>query len=375
VRTRTQPSPPLAAQAIGGLAQNAWQRVLAAWWPVVLASLAAALSWWIAHDLLGHPQPFFAPIAAAISLSTSRIERSRRIAQMMIGVLLGIGVGEALAATYGPSTAAVGLIVLVTMTAALAAGFGFFNQGMMFANQAASSAILVVTLHRHGTGGERVLDAAVGGAVAFLLGVALFPAQPLRLLGDAELSVLRTLAVTLQRVAGRIATQAPADDASTLRTGSHIHRQLGALARTQATARASVRIAPRRWRLRGAVAAESSRTAHLELLSNAVLGMVRVAASWVYGGEPIAGEIQAQIASLADTLGRLASAPAPWPAELRADVRTLAEWTTTHYVGAPTDRDAIAGSILRAAADDLAKVIEAEHLQSTATVNGRRWHS
>ena len=77
-------------------AHEAWERLRPAWWPVVLASVAAALSWLIAHNVLGHTQPFFAPIAAAISLCTSRIRRSRRIAQMVFGVILGIGIGEGL---------------------------------------------------------------------------------------------------------------------------------------------------------------------------------------------------------------------------------------------------------------------------------------
>jgi len=117
---------------------DAWVRVHAAWWTVVLASIAAALSWLIAHRVLGHPQPFFAPIAAAISLSTSPIQRSRRIVQLVFGVLLGIGIGEALAAVIGTSTTALGVTVLVTMLAALVAGVSFFSEGMMFANQAAA---------------------------------------------------------------------------------------------------------------------------------------------------------------------------------------------------------------------------------------------
>ncbi|MDQ6731819.1 MAG: hypothetical protein M3022_16410, partial [Actinomycetota bacterium] len=29
-------------------------------WPVAHSALAAALAWYLAHGLLGHPQPFFA---------------------------------------------------------------------------------------------------------------------------------------------------------------------------------------------------------------------------------------------------------------------------------------------------------------------------
>src|SRR5947209_2428542 len=184
-------------------------RATESWQPVALAALAAALAWLIAHRLLGHPQPFFAPIAAAIALSTS--------------------------------TVALGVIVFVTMSAARFTGGGFFGEGMMFANQAAASAILVLTLHRHGTGGERVLDAIVGGAVAFALGVVLFPAHPLAILATAERSMLRVLADTLGRVAERIAVGDTPDDEWALQASQHIHRQLAGLAQARAMASANVR--------------------------------------------------------------------------------------------------------------------------------------
>src|SRR5437762_9644581 len=100
-------------------------RALDSWQPVALAAVAAALAWLIAHSLLGHPQPFFAPIAAAISLSTSRIQRSRRIVQMVIGVLLGIAIAELLSALIGTGTIAIGVIAFVTLSAAVLAGAGF----------------------------------------------------------------------------------------------------------------------------------------------------------------------------------------------------------------------------------------------------------
>jgi uncharacterized membrane protein YgaE (UPF0421/DUF939 family) len=172
--------------------RRARRRVLDALAAVVQSAVAAALAWLVAHRVLGHSQPFFDPIAAAISLSTSYIQRSRQIAQMVGGVLLGIVVAELLHSLLGDSSAALGVIVLATMVIALAIGVGFFGDGMMFPNQAAASAVLVVTVHRHGTGAERGVDALVGGAVALVLGVGLFPAQPLNLLANAESDVLRT---------------------------------------------------------------------------------------------------------------------------------------------------------------------------------------
>ncbi len=349
--------------------RNAWERAHAAWQPIALAALAAALAWLIAHGLLGHPQPFFAPIAAAIALSTSPIQRARRTVQMVSGVLLGIGIGEALVALLGIGTASLGIIVFLTMIAAQVTGAGFFGQGMMFANQAAASAILIVTLHRHGTGGERALDAIVGGAVAFVLGVILFPAHPLTLLRDAERRVLRVLGDTLDRVTRVLSTDDRSDPDWTLRVSHEIHRELAELAQARATATANVRVAPRRWRLRDAVGAETRRIAQLDLLANAVLGLVRAAGSDIYGTRPLADELRARLADLTDAIRRLAATPQPWPPEVIATVERRVADVVAAEASDEHDRGTIVASVLRAAGDDLAHVID----QAPSAGQKRAW--
>ncbi|MEY8016860.1 hypothetical protein [Mycobacterium servetii] len=58
-------------------------------------------------------------------------------------------------------------------------GHGLIGQGMMFANQTAISAILVLALYRSGTGFERIFDALIGGAVALVFAIVLCPADRL----------------------------------------------------------------------------------------------------------------------------------------------------------------------------------------------------
>jgi uncharacterized membrane protein YgaE (UPF0421/DUF939 family) len=339
--------------------RRARRRVLDSFAAVLQSAAAAALSWLVAHRVLGHPQPFFAPIAAAISLSTSHIQRSRRIAQMVAGVLLGIGVAEGLTPVLGVSTAALGVIVLVTMVVALAAGVGFFGDGMMFPNQAAVSAVLVVTVHRHGTGAERGIDVLVGGAVALVLGVGLFPAQPLSLLADAESDVLRTLAANLGEVVEILRGGRDASDRWMLDTGHAIHRQLSALARARATARVNVRVAPRRFGLRAAVDSEVERTARVDLLANAVLGLVRAAAVANDDDRPRpAAELQDEMASLAEALSDLAAAERPWPPALLTEIQRRADEAIDQVTARNVDPDQVVASILRATARDLIAVIE-----------------
>jgi uncharacterized membrane protein YgaE (UPF0421/DUF939 family) len=287
--------------------------VRTSFWPAAQAALAAALAWLVAHRALGHTQPFFAPIAPAIALGTTHLQRSPRIVQMLIGVLLGIGVAEVLPALIGTSTLALGLIVLVTMLFAVLLGAGFIGKGTMFVNQSVASAILVLTLPGHSVGAERALDALVGGVVALVVGVILFPADPLPRLKQAERAVLRSLASAAQQVADLLGTGRVAQPGWALVIGHEIHEQLSMLAQARMTARANARIAPRRWRLRPIIEAEDQRIARLNLLADATLSLVRAVTVAIADGEPAAVPLQAQIASFAKVHEASADTPQPWP--------------------------------------------------------------
>lgn len=357
-----------APAAVARAGSGAQARVLAALWPLLQAALAAGIAWYVAHHLLGHPQPFFAPIAAAISLSTSPIQRSRRVAQMLVGVLLGIGIAEVLHGPLGDSTLALGTIVFVTMAVTVALGAGFFGDGMMFPNQAAASAVLVVTLHRHGTGAERALDAIVGGATAFVIGVGLFPAEPLKLLRAAEGRVLATLARRLGTVAARLqAGQWPEPD-WLLEAGHAIHQRLSALARARTTARINVRVAPRRFGRRRVVDAEVLRTAQLDLLANAIIGLIRSVAPPGDGTQLPAPALVQEITALAGALRWLAESERPWPETVLREVTATAQAALAYAEARGLDRDDTTTAILRAAANDLLAVIAPRDISEPAAL-------
>ncbi|EUA37624.1 hypothetical protein I549_2746 [Mycobacterium avium subsp. avium 2285 (R)] len=177
------------------------KRLGAVWFNLLQTSLAAGLSWYLAHDVLDHPQPFFAPIAAAVSLSTSNVLRAQRAVQMMIGVTLGIGLGTVVQGMLGPGALPIAVAALVALGAAVFIGGGFIGHGMMFANQTVVSALLVLALYRGGAGPERIFDALIGGAVAIVVAVLLFPADPRTVLGAARAGVLAVLHDVLSRAA------------------------------------------------------------------------------------------------------------------------------------------------------------------------------
>lgn len=338
------------------MGRQAADRVRTAFWPIALTAVAAALAWLVAHKGLGHAQPFFAPIAAAVSLSTSRIQRFRRIVQLVGGVLLGIGIAELLSSAIGISTVSLGVVVFVTLAIAVAGGAGFFAGGMMFANQAAASAILVVTLHKHGTGGERAIDALVGGGVSMVLGVLLFPAHPITLLRDAERRLLAELAATVEQTVGVMCGRLELGVEWSMVRGVAVHARVSELASARETALANVRIAPRRWRLRSTVAAEAARLARFDALADVVLAMARSASRAHETSESFSPMLCDEMAALGDGIRELAVTRQPWPEPVLNNIQTATERILARATSEPVDYGVVVAALLRTAAVDLSAI-------------------
>lgn len=301
--------PATARCAASGAARAGWQRLRAVWFTLVQTSVAAGLAWFLARDVLHHPQPFFAPIAATVSLSISNVLRAQRAVQMMIGVTLGIGVGTVAQALLGPGAVSIAVAALIALCAAVWIGQGYIGQGMMFANQTAVSAILVLALYRSGVGVERIFDALLGGVLAIVVAVLLFPADPLQVLRAARVGVFGILQRVLCRAAEIVAGRAPVPAGWPLSAVDRVHAQLGALLESRATASQIVRIAPRRWHLRDSVAAAESQAVQVALLAGSVLQLARIVA--VDGSdERSPGVAQSAIADLAAAVARVDPDPA-----------------------------------------------------------------
>src|ERR671917_715715 len=86
------------------------------WRPVVEATLAATVAWLLAADLVGDPQPFFAPAAALIVLGQARGQRMRRAVEVVLGVAAGVLVADLVVQALGPrSTWTVLTVILLTV--------------------------------------------------------------------------------------------------------------------------------------------------------------------------------------------------------------------------------------------------------------------
>ncbi len=162
-------------------------------WHIGQCAVAAALAWFLAHDVIGHPRPFFAPIVAVVCLGTSYGQRLRRVAEVTVGVAVGVFLADLLLLLIGTGAWQVGVLVALSMTVTL-----MLNAGTLFVTQAAVQGIVVVTFAASpGYALTRWADALIGGAVA-LVAAAVVPRAPLRRPREQAARVVRRIAELLR---------------------------------------------------------------------------------------------------------------------------------------------------------------------------------
>jgi uncharacterized membrane protein YgaE (UPF0421/DUF939 family) len=159
-------------------------------------AIAAAVAWFIAHDVLDHPRPFFAPVAAIVSLGMSYGQRLRRVGEVTLGVAVGVAVADVFVRVVGSGAWQIAVIVALSMAVAV-----LLSGGPLIVTQAAVQSVVVVTLLPQPEAGfNRWLDALIGGAVA-LAAAAIAPQTPLRRPRLEAARVLDELAVVLHGAA------------------------------------------------------------------------------------------------------------------------------------------------------------------------------
>jgi hypothetical protein len=269
-------------------------------WRALQGTAAATIAWALAQQVGGGHHPFFAPIAAFIALNAPLGERGQNAVRLVIGVFLGIAVGEATVAIFG----GYGGMAVATFTAASAAA-ALGGSRIMIA-QAASSAILVVAVAAE-PGIYRALDALIGAGVALVFSQALFSPQPLALLRRAEEVALAGVADGLELTSHALEHD---DDDEARRAVDRLRELRDHLAELSRVRGASSRVARRSavWRSqRAPVVRESESAGHLDLLAGsslsfarAALGASAAARAWL---APSAGELAAALSDLAQQPG------------------------------------------------------------------------
>ena len=299
-------------------------RLRAKRWQIAQCAVAAGAAWLIASDLLHHQTPFFAPVAAVVSLGTSYGQRLRRVAEVTIGVAIGVFVGDLIVAQVGTGWWQLTLIVALAMTTAV-----LLDGGQLFVNQAAIQSIVVSTLLPNSSAGLlRWTDALVGGAVA-LVAATVVPAAPLRRPREQAAVVMRKTAGLL-RAAGEVMSDGEVDRAMELladaRTTDTLIRELQDASREGLAVVAS---SPFRVRHKGNLRRMAELVDPLDRALRSTRVLVRQTAVAAYQQRPVPGSYSLLALDLADAADRVAD-------ELAADRMATAAQPALLAVGQAT---------------------------------------
>ncbi|MEV4627761.1 FUSC family protein [Micromonospora sp. NPDC049523] len=263
------------------------------------AGVAALLSWYISHDVLGNVDPVFAPISAVGTLAASLGQRLRRTVELILGVAVGIGIGDLLIIVVGSGPWQLGLIVTLSIIVTI-----FLGGSVAVVTQAAATAVLLVALAPKMSNVEfpRVIDALVGGGVGLFVVALLLPLNPLRIVDRAARPALETLAEQLTVTAQALAEHDPARASTALDRLRRVEEYMDGLQEALEGGRETATLAPARWNRRRALTryAESAEYINHAVHNSGVL--VRRAVTALEDDEPIPAAMASAVRQLADAV-------------------------------------------------------------------------
>jgi uncharacterized membrane protein YgaE (UPF0421/DUF939 family) len=175
--------------------------------PIVQNATAAVSAWLLASALLPDPRPAFAAIAAVIAVGVTHGQRAGRALQLVGGVILGITIASLIISVIGTGAWQIAVLVVLAMVTATALG-----AAEMVVVESAVSAILLVALDPGAADGfvvNRILEGAIGGAVALAVSSFLFPPDPALAPGRAAQAMFVELGRALERIATALEARDP----------------------------------------------------------------------------------------------------------------------------------------------------------------------
>ena len=276
-------------------------------WQVAQAAVAAGVAWFLASDVLGHDTPFFAPIAAVVGLGTSYGQRWRRVAEVTLGVAIGVLIADVLVVWMGSGAWQMTLIVALAMSTAL-----LVDAGVLLVTQAAVQSIVVAALvPAPGQALLRWTDALLGGAVA-LVAATVVPRAPLRRPREQAAVVTHKIAFLLTGAARAIEDKEVEPTMELLADARSTDALIEELRVAASEGLSVVRSSPFRIRHRRPLRLLADLVEPLDLALRNTRLLVRRAAVTAYRGDPVPLEYAVLCRDLSAAVANIA-------AELRAD--------------------------------------------------------
>ncbi|WP_242000618.1 FUSC family protein [Kribbella rubisoli] len=262
---------------------------------IAQCALAAGVAWTLGRYVLDHKAPFFAPVAAMVCLGFSFGQRLRRVAELMVGVAVGVGVGDLFVRVFGTGVVQIVFVIALAMSVAVLLGAG----NLMVTQAGVQAAIVTTLLPNPGAGFSRWLDAVLGGLVA-LAAATIAPAAAIRRPRQQASGVLSELAEILIETAEGLRSRDEEAVTDALRRARSSESQLDDLRAAAEEGIAVVRLSPFRRRHRGRVQEIADLVIPLDRAIRNIRVLVRRCAVSVWRDEAMPAEYPMLLERLAD---------------------------------------------------------------------------
>ncbi|WP_405116657.1 FUSC family protein [Micromonospora sp. NBC_01405] len=265
----------------------------------VQAGLAATLAWVISHHLLGNPQPVFAPISAVGALAASVGQRLRRTVELIVGVAVGVFLGDLLIYLVGTGGWQLGLVVTASIVLTL-----FFGGSVSVVIQAAATAVLIVTLSPSTEDLEipRFIDALIGGGIALLVTAILLPLNPLRVINRAARPALDLLADQLDAAAEALRGRDRDSAQRALERLRENKEELSTLIEAIEGAKETSILSPARWHRRSELTHYAEAADPIDRAMRNSGTLIRRSVTMIEDGEPVPEPMPYAVAHLAESV-------------------------------------------------------------------------
>jgi uncharacterized membrane protein YgaE (UPF0421/DUF939 family) len=290
------------ASAVRRRLEVAFGRLRAEGLPILQTAVAAGVAWYLATLVLGHERPFFAAIAAVISLGLAVGQEGRRAAELVFGVACGLAIADLIVLAIGTGTVQIGVVVALAMAAAVLLG-----GGSLLVTEAAVSGLLVVTLDptTQGLSPDRFLDALVGSGVALAIS-ALFPNDPRWMVGRAVQPIFDELISMLGETTAALHTDDLELAEHALEKARKLDAQVGSLKEALAAGYGTARLSPPRRRDLGYLAHYAAAADQLDFAVRNTRVLARAAVNMLQDGKHAPEQLPEALLDLAravETLG------------------------------------------------------------------------
>ncbi len=271
------------------------------WRLIVQLAIGTGVAWLIAHELLGHAQPFFAPISAVIAVMAGGGLRHRAAIELILGVSVGILVGEGIIHVIGRGSWQISVVVVLAIIVGTLLGL----KGLALTQAITSSILLAAVVPVAGATNPaltRFLDALVGGLIGFVMTL-LIPRNPVRDIDREVQKILTGLAGTLAQIAAALRDEDSRGADRALLRARNMQPAVEDMIATATNAREIARMAPMRWKQRDHV---ESYFASLTNIDNAVRDsrvLARRASTMLRHGESPPPDLPLAIVALGQAVG------------------------------------------------------------------------